>query len=213
VKRFVVPPNWPTPPRRSWVPPKTWRPDPSWPPAPDGWRFWDDGKGNPVRGPVGRYGGPSRRTVIAGAGGIALFLAVNLWALNAIGLFDHQQPRPQAAKLVDDSTPGPSITPTPTSTPTPTTLPSAPPPVQKTTVKPSTVPTRTRTTKKVQRSEEQSPVPTKTATKTVKPNRPTTPRPPTREEIIREYCRQQGYDPDWCNPDNWPPDPNGPGQP
>jgi hypothetical protein len=193
------------------VPPKTWRPDPSWAPAPEGWKFWDDGKGNPVRGPIGRYGGMSRRAVIAGAGGIALFLAVNIWALSAIGLFDGgQQPSTQAAKLLDDSTPTPSVTATPTA---PTTLPSVPPPVQKTTVKPSSTPTKTRTTKKVQRSEERNPAPTKTPTRTVKPRRPTTSPPPTRDQVIREYCRQQGWDPSWCNPDNWPPDPNGPGGP
>jgi hypothetical protein len=212
VKRFVVPPNWPTPPRRSWVPPKTWHPDPSWPPAPEGWRFWDDGKGNPVRGPVGRYGGTSRRTVFAGAGGLALFLAVNLWALSALGLFDGNQPSIQAAKVLDDSTPTPSVTATPKTTPPPT-VPSAPPPVQKTTVKPSSTPTKTRAAKKTQSSEERNPTPTKTATRTVKPNRPTTTPPPTRDDVIREYCRQRGWDPDWCNPDNWPPDPNGPGAP
>jgi hypothetical protein len=197
------------------MPPKTWRPDPSWPPAPGDWKFWDDGKGNPVRGPIGRYGGTSRRAVIAGAGGIALFLAVNLWAVNAIGLFDGgQQPSTQAAKLVDDSTPTPTPTGKPTPAPTsPRTLPSAPPSVQKTTVKPSSTPTKTRTTKKVQRSEQRIPTPTKTATKTVQPPRPTTSGPPTRDELIREYCRQQGWDPAWCNPANWPPDPNGPGGP
>lgn len=203
MKRFVVPPNWPTPPRRSWVPPKTWQPDPRWPQAPEGWRFWVDGKGHPVRGPVGRYGGPSRRVVFAGAGGLLLFLAVNIWALNAIGLFDGDLPETQAAPLVDDS-PTPSVTATPTPTP------SAPPSVPKTSVKPtekpSTTPTKTRTTRKTEQSEERDPSPSKSTTKTVQP-RPTPTRTPTREEMLEEYCRQQGWDPEWCDPDNWPQDP------
>jgi hypothetical protein len=203
VKRFVVPPSWPTPPRRSWMPPKTWHPDPAWPPAPDDWKFWVDGKGNPVRGPVGLYGGPSRRVVFAGAGGLVLFLAVNFWALSAIGLFDGDQSKDQAMPAVDDRSPTPSATPTPTlkTPPRTTTVPSAPPPVQKTTVKPT--PTKTTT-----KTEERDPTPTKTATKPVRPPRPTPSRTPTREEIIKQYCATQGWDPSWCDPDNWPSNPN-----
>jgi collagen type III alpha len=37
--RFVVPPEWPSPPA-SWIPPAGWRPDPSWPPAPADWQWW-----------------------------------------------------------------------------------------------------------------------------------------------------------------------------
>ncbi|GAA0472468.1 hypothetical protein Aca07nite_75010 [Actinoplanes capillaceus] len=37
--RFVVPPDWPTPPA-GWYPPDGWRPDPAWPPAPAGWQWW-----------------------------------------------------------------------------------------------------------------------------------------------------------------------------
>lgn len=209
MKRFVVPPSWPTPPRRSWVPPKTWQPDPAWPPAPEGWKFWADGKGNPVRGPIGRYGGPSRRVAFAGAGGLVLFLAVNIWALTAIGLFDGNGRDTQAVPIVDDS-PTPSATVTPTA-PKTTAKPSVPPPVPKTTkptVTPTVKPSKTRTTRKPEQVEEREPVPTKTATKTIKPRpTPTTPRPPTREEILQEYCRQQGWDPEWCDPDNWPEDP------
>ena len=203
MKRFVVPPNWPTPPRRSWTPPKIWQPDPNWPPAPEGWKFWVDGKGNPVRGPVGRYAGTSRRMVFAGAGAVMLFLAVNIWALSALGLFDGDLPQTQAAPVVDDS-----LAPTPTPT---TTKPSAPPTVPKTTVKPTDTPTATptkkRTTRQPTASEERDPSPTKT-TKTVRPSSPTPTRPPTREELLAEYCRQQGWDPEWCDPYNWPQDPD-----
>ncbi|GGN81462.1 hypothetical protein GCM10010112_57940 [Actinoplanes lobatus] len=37
--RFVVPPDWPTPPA-GWYPPDGWRPDPAWSPAPAGWQWW-----------------------------------------------------------------------------------------------------------------------------------------------------------------------------
>lgn len=197
MKRFVVPPSWPTPPRRSWMPPKSWHPDPSWPPAPDDWKFWVDGKGNAVRGPVGRYGGPSRRVVFAGAGGLMVFLAVNFWALSSIGLFDGDPSKNQAVPVVDDSTPSA----TPTTPPRTTTVPSAPPPVQKTTVKPTPSPTKTKTTTRTEDTPD--PRPSRTTTKPVRPPRTTPTRPPTREEMLAQYCAAQGWDPEWCDPDNW----------
>ncbi|RZT12023.1 excalibur calcium-binding domain-containing protein [Kribbella sp. VKM Ac-2569] len=60
MRQFNAPPGWPDPPTARWRPPKRWRPPESWPPAPAGWRFWVDGHGRPVHGPIGRYGGPSR---------------------------------------------------------------------------------------------------------------------------------------------------------
>jgi hypothetical protein len=207
LKRFVVPPTWPSPPRRHWVPPKTWHPDPSWPPPPPGWRFWVDGKGNPVRGPVGRYGGPSRRVVYAGAGALMLFLGVNFWALSAIGLFGGDSGDSRAIHFADDST-TPSATPTPVVPPKATQHTSAPPPVQKSTVTPTRKPTKTRTTEKSEDRAEPTPTkPSTTATKTIRPPRPSTSTPPTREELLRQYCLQQGWDPEYCDPDNWPQDP------
>ena len=211
MKRFVVPPTWPSPPRRSWVPPKTWRPDPSWAPAPEGWRFWVDGKGKPVRGPIGRYGGPSRRVMYAGAGALVLFLGVNIWAVSALGLFGGDSGDPQAVQVVDDRTPTPSASPSPvvpqttTPPPVPTTTVT---PTQKPTQRPTQQPTRTKTTER--RTEARpDPTPTKTTTgkKTRKPPRTST--PPTREEILRQYCLQRGWDPKWCDPNNWPQDPAG----
>lgn len=203
MKRFVVPPTWPSPPRRSWVPPKTWRPDPSWAPPPEGWRFWVDGKGKPVRGPIGRYGGPSRRLTYAGAGALVIFLGVNIWAVSALGLFGGDSGDPQAVQVVDDSTPTPSA-PTPTPVVPQTTT---PPPVPKTTPtqRPTQQPTKTRRTE-----EPPNPTPTQTTTtagRTPKPSRPSTSRPTTRDEILRQYCVQRGWDPKWCDPDNWPENP------
>jgi hypothetical protein len=209
LKRFVVPPTWPSPPRRHWIPPKTWRPDPSWPPPPEGWRFWVDGKGNPVRGPVGRYAGPTRKAMYAGIGGMVSLLGVGFWALSAVGLFGGDSGS-QAVHVVDDSSPTPSATPTvvPPKTTQPTS--AAPPPVQKTTVpptqKPTPRPTKTRTTER-ETDERSESTPSKTPTKTVRPPRPSTSTPPSREELIRQYCIQQGYDPEWCDLENWPTDP------
>jgi hypothetical protein len=204
VKRFAVPPNWPAPPRRHWVPPKTWRPDPAWPPAPEDWAFWVDGKGNAVRGPVGRYAGPSRRVVFAGAGGVALLLVLSIWALSGIGVFDGKQPETQAVGVVDDSTPTP--TPTPPAA-TPTTQPSLPPMGEKSTLKPSPKPTKTRT-KRTETTESTKPRPTRTTT-----SRPTTTpssHPPTREELLAEYCREHGWPTSMCDPDNWTQQPQTP---
>jgi len=212
LKRFVVPPTWPSPPRRSWVPPKTWRPDPSWPQAPEDWRFWVDGKGKPVRGPIGLYGGPSRRVMYAGAGAVVLFLGVNIWAVSALGLFSGDSGDPQAVQVVDDSTPTPSATPTsvvpkattPPAVPTTTATPAKPP-----TQRPTQRPTKTRTTDS-RTDERPDPTPTKTTAttkKTPSPPRPTASRTPTRDEILRQYCVQQGWDPEWCDPANWPDDP------
>lgn len=214
MKRFVVPPSWPSPPRRSWVPPKTWRPDPSWPPVPDDWRFWVDGKGKPVRGPIGQYAAPSRRVVYAGAAALILFLGVNLWAMSAIGLFGGKSDD-TASVFTDDQSPSPSASPTVTPTATPvvprTTV--TPPLVPKTTLVPSQQPTRrptqqqtgapssTKTPERTQATPDPKPTRTTTSTKPATP-RPTS-RPSTREEILRQYCIDRGWDPSLCDPKRW----------
>ncbi|MDX2970468.1 PT domain-containing protein [Kribbella solani] len=203
MKRFVVPPNWPTPPGRSWVPPKTWRPDPSWPPAPEGWRFWVDGKGNPVRGPFGQYGAPSRRVGYAGAGALVLFLGINVWAASTIGLFDGKSDDTAAVKLAGASpSPGPASTssavapvvppsivlppelvhsvPMPTLVPTvpPTARPTQPPAHRPTSTRTSqaTRPKATRTTT----TDREKPAARPTRRPTVRPTARPTARPTTR---------------------------------
>ncbi|TDW19021.1 hypothetical protein [Kribbella kalugense] len=212
MKRFVVPPSWPSPPRRSWVPPKTWRPDPSWPPVPDGWRFWVDGKGKPVRGPIGQYAAPSRRVVYAGAGALILFLGVNLWALSAIGLFGGKSDD-TASVVTGDQSPSPSVSPTvtPTATPvvprttvTPPLVPKTVVPTKQATRRPTQEPTRApSSTRTTERTQTPDPKPTRTTTST----KPTTPRPTvqpsTREEILRQYCIDRGWDPSLCDPKRW----------
>ena len=67
VRHFNTPPGWPDPPNVRWRPPKHWGPEESWPSAPMDWPFWVDGDGRRVRGPLGRYGGPSLRPLAAPA--------------------------------------------------------------------------------------------------------------------------------------------------
>jgi hypothetical protein len=212
VKRFAVPPTWPSPPGRSWVPPKTWRPDPSWPPAPEGWKFWVDGRGNPVRGPIGRYGGPPHRVMYAGVAAVVTVLGVCIWALSAIGLFGGNSGDPTAVTIADDRTSSPSAPtsatpagPKTTVTPplVPTTLPESVQPTQRPPQKPTQAPTKSRTTEG--RTEEKpDPTPTRTATtaRTARPSRTST-TPPTQEEILRQYCVQHGWPAEWCDPDHW----------
>ncbi|MEU4193365.1 hypothetical protein AB0E69_15820 [Kribbella sp. NPDC026611] len=208
MKRFVVPPTWPSPPRRSWVPPKTWRPDPAWPAAPEDWKFWVDGKGNPVRGPIGRYGGPSNRVAYAAVAAAVIFLGVNIWALSAIGLFGGKNDDPAAVQFVDDRTPspktttpdGPATTGTTTTPPrVPTTATPTQPPTTRPTHKPTDRPTKTRTT---QRQTEAPSTPTRTTTRTPRPSQ-TTATQPTEQEILRQYCIQHGWPAEWCDPNHW----------
>jgi hypothetical protein len=205
LKRFVAPPNWPIPPRRNWIPPESWRPEPSWPPAPPGWHFWRDGNGKAVLGPIGRYGGPSRRAAYAGAASLLVFLGVNIWAVTVIGLFGGGSDDPAAVTFAAES---PSASPAAGSTsPAVPRTAATPPrtiPVQTTrptrrpTQRPTRKPTATRTSQRITSTPTRSTVSTPTAA----PSRPTV-RPSTREEILRQYCIDRGLDPSWCDPANW----------
>ena len=210
MKRFVVPPNWPMPPRRSWVPPKTWHPDPDWPPAPKGWKFWVNGKGKPVIGPVGRYGAPSVRAMVAGLGGAVLFVSVNLWALAAVGMFDGGSSKPQVAPAISES-PSESVTVTPSA---PGTTPTAPPQGGPVTPPPARTtetsgPPTLQTSKPVESADRSTPTPTRseqrpspqsnTTVSTSPVPSPTTAGTPTPEGPFAQYCHQLG-DPKWCDP-------------
>ncbi|MGZ0153307.1 excalibur calcium-binding domain-containing protein [Kribbella sp. WER1] len=65
MRQFNTPPEWPAAPRPDWQPPRRWQPPQNWPPPPRRWAFWVDEQGRPVRGPIGRYGGPRRTTALA----------------------------------------------------------------------------------------------------------------------------------------------------
>ncbi|HWD81795.1 MAG TPA: hypothetical protein VG497_23025 [Kribbella sp.] len=206
MKRFVVPPDWPIPPRRNWIPPKPWHPDPSWPPAPPGWRFWVNGRGRPVLGPVGRYGGPSRRAVYAGAAALIVFAGVNIWAVSAIGLFGGESDDSAAVKFAERTAPPPSVAASSTSPLVPRTTvtpPRVPSTIAVPTVKskPTRKPTAGRTTAERTKT---TPKPTRTTTRppTPKPTWPTA-QPSTSDELLRQYCIQHGIDPAWCDPSVW----------
>ncbi|RZT28818.1 hypothetical protein EV649_2602 [Kribbella sp. VKM Ac-2569] len=208
MKRFVVPPSWPSPPRRNWIPPKTWRPDPSWPPAPEGWKFWVDGKGEPVLGPIGRYAAPSRRAAYAAAAAMIVFVGVNLWAVLVIGHLGD----PDDSAVVTFAEESPSAGPVSSTSPAVPRTTSTPPLVPRTTLVPSKSPTPrptqrpTRKTTATKTTERTTPTPTPTrattSTATAKPSRPTS-SPSTREELLRQYCIDRGIDPAWCDPANW----------
>jgi hypothetical protein len=215
VKRFVVPPNWPSPPRRNWIPPKSWRPDPSWPPAPEGWRFWVDGKGYPVLGPIGRYAGPPRRAVYAGSAALLVLLGVNIWAVSAIGLFDGGPDDAAAVRFTDltSASPTGTISSPPPAVPSPTrTVPQTVPrpseqthpPTRQPTRRASERPTRTPTASRTTERTTSTPKPTRTSTRTASPRPPRpTGTPSTRDELLRQYCIDQGIDPAWCDPSIW----------
>jgi hypothetical protein len=133
----------------------------------------------------------------AGVGGLVLFLAVNIWAMSAVGLFGGESGEPRAVRVVDDSSPTPSETVTPVVPPT-TTPPTSVPPVKKTAVTPTRTPTVTPTEKKPEDRAEPTPTRSTTAPKTVRPSRPTASTTPTSVDLLRLYCIQQG----WCDSDN-----------
>jgi hypothetical protein len=77
---------------------------------------------------------------------------------------------------------------------------------EKSTLKPSPKPTKTRT-KRTETTESTKPRPTRTTS--TKPT--TTPsHPPTREELLAEYCREHGWPTAMCDPDNWTQQPQTP---
>jgi type IV secretory pathway VirB10-like protein len=143
VRQFNAPPGWPDPPNARWRPPKHWGPSESWPPAPAGWRFWVDENGRPVRGPIGRYGGPS--VLKLGAVATVVLTLIGLVLFNPLAGGDddtaitpapstevetppasESTPEPpETAPPTTTGTTGPTTTPTPRPTPEPTRTPTA----------------------------------------------------------------------------------------
>ncbi|HEU4946881.1 MAG TPA: excalibur calcium-binding domain-containing protein [Kribbella sp.] len=142
MKHFNTPPQWPQPPNVRWRPPKGWSPESSWPPAPHGWTFWTDEHGRPVRGPLGRYGGPSRGWLVAAAGAVVVVCLVLFGPFGGDDAGQTSAPLPGSgigptdtlSQSPDpDETLGtePTVTPTPSPTETPSTAvptPSSPSP-------------------------------------------------------------------------------------
>jgi hypothetical protein len=135
VRQFNAPPGWPDPPNARWRPPKRWGPAESWPPAPNGWAFWVDEDGRPIRGPIGRYGGPS--IVKLGAVAAVVLVLIGLVLFNPFtGGDDAATTAAPTAEV--ETTPAPEGTPSaPETAPTTTTPTTAP------TQEPTQTPTRT----------------------------------------------------------------------
>lgn len=182
MRQFHPPAGWPEPPNARWRPPKRWSPDPDWPPAPEGWAFWVDEDGNPVRGPIGRYGGP--KVFKIGAAAAVLVVLISLVLINPFS-FGGGDSDAGARPTLDTAPPGigtntePEETPgvPPTGTPTtPTPGPTSP------TETPSATPT----------SNTPTPTPSDTATQT--PTAPTSPKssetPGQEATVVFQNCAE-----------------------
>ena len=177
MRQFNPPPGWPDAPTARWRPPKHWRPAEAWPAAPEGWKFWVDEAGRPVRGPIGRYGGPSRIKV--GAIVLVPFALIALVLVNPFG---------------EDSTetePSVTLTTVPTTAPTTDPATTAATPVgrsQKPTRQEERTPTATP-------DPTESPTSTPTSTPTSDPSRTPTPTvaptpSPAATTVVYQSCAQ-----------------------
>lgn len=160
MRQFNAPPGWPEPPNARWRPPKRWRPDESWPPAPADWSFWIDEHRHPVRGPFGRFGGPSLLRY-GGAAAILIALIVMVLVNPFSGGDSDQASGPSVRETA--TVPGTSE---PTATESPTDTPSATP----SSTKPRTTPTPVMTRETI-------PTPTPETPETPISPKPTTSRP------------------------------------
>jgi hypothetical protein len=152
-----------------------------------------------VPGPIGRYGGISRRKIGGGVAAAALFVAVNVWALSAVGLLGGDAD-PQATRdLADDA----RTTPTPTVQSTRESI-RRPSVVQTETPSGEATPTITERPRATVRRTEQTVEPTKTRHTRPPVKRP---RPTYRWSIPPEYverCKRENPEMAWwCDPKNW----------
>jgi hypothetical protein len=130
-----------------------------------GWAFWVDEDGNPVRGPIGRYGGP--KALKLGAAAAVLVVLISLVLINPFS-FGGGDSEPGAQSTLDAAPPGIGQTSEPEETPggTPTGTPTAGP--ESPTESPTETPTETPSA---------TPTPTASGTPTPTPDETTTPTP------------------------------------
>jgi hypothetical protein len=166
VRQFNTPPGWPDPPNARWRPPKRWGPAESWPPAPAGWRFWVDEDGRPVRGPIGRYGGPS--IVKLGSVAAVVLALIGLVLFNPLARGDDTTTT--AGPTTSIETPPAEGTPAEPGTETPATAGPATAPTSEPTGAPTSEPTLTPT-----------PSPQETEPPTSQPSTPTSTDPTSTE--------------------------------
>jgi outer membrane biosynthesis protein TonB len=179
VRQFNAPPGWPDPPNARWRPPRDWGPAESWPPAPARWAFWVDQDGRPVRGPIGRYGGPS--IVKLGAAAAVVLALIGLVLFNPFTGGDDNEATTAAPAGVE-TTPAPEGTPTApeTGAPTTTTQPTTTP-----TLEPTHTPAPSETPTDSQSSPPESPSITPTPT-----TDPTTAPAGTSEAVVYQNCAE-----------------------
>lgn len=189
MRQFNTPPGWPDPPTARWRPPRHWQPKETWPPAPDGWAFWVDENGTKVRGPLGRFGGPSRIKIGAIA---ALPLAlIGLVLFNPFGGGDNtaSSTTPPRIGTTADATAS-SATPTTTPTSAPTTEATTPGQSQQPVVEsgrtPTPTPTSTQSSTPVESPESEA----TTATATPAPTaiEPTPTSAPATTTVVYQDC-------------------------
>ncbi|MFD7159225.1 excalibur calcium-binding domain-containing protein [Kribbella sp. NPDC059898] len=176
MRQFNTPPDWPAPPRPDWQPPRRWQPPATWPAPPARWAFWVDEHGRPVRGPIGRYGGPRRTTALAiVVVPVALMVAV---LLSPFGSTDQTGTAPLYRA-------GPSVKTTPVTRP-PTPAPTPRPTEQPVRLLASTpTPTVDRTTERPTPTPAPTPTPTPTITPTLVP-----PPTPTTAQVTYKNCAE-----------------------
>jgi hypothetical protein len=132
VRHFNAPPGWPQPPTIRWRPPKRWSPHEFWPPAPADWPFWVDEGGRRVKGPLGRYGGPSLRPLVATAATAGVLVVCGFVLFSSFGGSDDTTQGTALPSVSDTDIPPPPtvalpslgetasvVTPTVTPTPSP----------------------------------------------------------------------------------------------
>ncbi|TDO59056.1 excalibur calcium-binding domain-containing protein [Kribbella sp. VKM Ac-2571] len=184
MRQFNAPPDWPDPPTARWRPPKRWRPPESWPPAPAGWRFWVDQAGRPVRGPMGRYGGPSRIKLGAVAAVPLALIAVVL--LNPFGGGD------DSASTTPVRTSEPTAAPTSTPVAEPTAIAATPEPTESPEAgrTPTPTPTKSRTPSATpEGTTEPTPTPTEPSA-TISPTEPTPTTAVTSTTVVFRSCAE-----------------------
>lgn len=180
MRQFNAPPGWPDPPNARWRPPKRWGPAESWPPAPSGWAFWVDEDGRPVRGPIGRYGGPS--IVKLGAVAAVVLALIGLVLFNPFTGGDDSSTTAAPTSEVE-TTPAPEDTPTAPETGAPATTAPTTAPTHTPTHTPSQTPSSTPT-------ESESPTPTPSSTTPVPTTDPTTEPVSTSDAIAYKNCAE-----------------------
>jgi hypothetical protein len=175
VRHFNAPPGWPEPPTMRWRPPKRWSPHEFWPPAPADWPFWVGEDGRRVKGPLGRYGGPSLRPLVATAATAGVLVAVCGFVLfGSFGGSDDTTQRTALPSVFNTDIPPPPTVALPTPgatgavTPTVTPTPSSRPLLATVSPTPSTVSSPTSPSQRAeltsQRAELPSPTPTPSET-------------------------------------------------